>query len=233
MSAPIPDALLQFESVGVSLEEGRDLLLGVDAAVHGGRITVVAGPSGAGKSTLLRLGDRLEVPTSGRVLFRGVDVAMLDPCRLRRSVGMVFQRPVLFPGTVAENLRVADPAATEARLIAELGRVGLGAEFLDRVGDDLSGGEAQRVCIARTLLTDPEVLLMDEPTSALDPWSRQGIEDLVRVLAAEGLGIMWVTHDHAQMERLADHRVVLRGGRRLPAAEAEQYLREATGEDQP
>lgn len=199
--------------------------------VPAGAITVVVGPSGAGKTTLLRLGDRLDVPTSGRVLFRGVDTATIDPRHLRRSVGMVFQRPVLFAGTVADNLRVADPHASSDRLGDDLRRVGLDPTILDRVGDDLSGGEAQRVCIARTLLTDPTVVLADEPTSALDPENRRGIEELARSLADDGLAILWVTHDHAQMERIADHRVVLRDGRRLDPVEADRYLRSVHGTD--
>jgi putative ABC transport system ATP-binding protein len=224
------DASLQFESVTVRLTDGRELLTEVSAQVVAGAITVVAGPSGAGKSTLLRLGDRLEVPSSGRVLFEGTDIATMDPCLLRRRVGMVFQRPVLFAGTVADNLRVADATAITDRLAGALDRVGLGPEFLDRTGDDLSGGEAQRVCIARTLLTEPHVLLMDEPTSALDPANRRAIEELARMLAQRGLGIMWVSHDHAQVERLADHLIVLHEGRRVDDAAAAEYLRTATGE---
>lgn len=218
-------ALLQFDSVGVRLDDGRELLADVCAEVTAGAITVVAGPSGAGKSTLLRLGDRLEVPNAGRVLLDGVDIAAMDPCLLRRRVGMVFQRPVLFAGTVADNLRVADAAASDERLVAALDRVGLGSELLDRTGDDLSGGEGQRVCLARTLLTDPRVVLMDEPTSALDPGSKRAIEDLARDLADRGMGIMWVSHDHSQVERLADQVIVLRDGRRLPDTEASDYLR--------
>jgi putative ABC transport system ATP-binding protein len=223
VSSALPQ--LQFDEVSLRLDTGQLLLDRVSARVEAGAITVVAGPSGAGKSTLLRLGDRLEVPTSGRVLFEGVDVAAMDPCDLRRRVGMVFQRPVLFAGTVIDNLRVADDLATRDRLIAELELVGLGAEFLGRTGDDLSGGEAQRVCIARTLLTEPRVLLMDEPTSALDPTNRRAVEELARDLAERGLAIMWVSHDHDQVERLADHVIVLHDGRRVPDAEAQDYLR--------
>lgn len=216
---------LQFESVSLHLDSGKHLLDDVSAGVLSGAITVVAGPSGAGKSTLLRVGDRLEIPTSGRVLLDGIDTATMDPCILRRQVGMVFQRPVLFAGTVTDNLRVADASATTDRLAEALDLVGLGTEYLGRTGDDLSGGEAQRVCIARTLLTDPRILLMDEPTSALDPTNRHAVEDLTRDLAERGLAVMWVTHDHDQVERLADQLIVLRDGRRLPEDEAAEYLR--------
>jgi putative ABC transport system ATP-binding protein len=176
-------------------------------------VTVVAGPSGAGKTTLLRLCNRLERTTSGRVRFRGEDVADLDPLRLRRRVGMVFQRPTPFPGTVRDNLRVAVPALTEPEAGAVLGRVGLGAGHLDRPATELSGGEAQRVCLARALVLEPEVLLMDEPTSSLDPPARLGLERLGRELADGGVPVLWVTHDLAQMRRLADHLLVLAAGR--------------------
>jgi putative ABC transport system ATP-binding protein len=216
--------LLRFDSVSVTVASGAALLVDVDAQVDAGSITVLAGPSGAGKSTLLRLGDRLEVPTSGRVLLEGVDIVELDPRELRRTVGMVFQRPVLFPGTVADNLGVAQPQATSEAMAAVLDSVGLRGDFLDRTGDDLSGGEAQRVCIARALLTEPKVLLMDEPTSSLDPASRSAVEELVRGLADHGLGIAWVTHDHSQAIRLADQVVVLRNGHKLSRPDAESYL---------
>lgn len=216
--------LLRFESVSVVAGSGAALLVDVDAEVVAGMITVVAGPSGAGKSTLLRLGDRLDIPTGGRVLFEGIDITEMDPCALRRTIGMVFQRPVLFAGSVADNLRVADPHASAERLESALEQVGLDGSLLGRIGDDLSGGEAQRVCIARTLLTDPKVVLMDEPTSSLDPANRRAIESLARELADRGLGIMWVSHDHDQVARLADRLVVLRDGRRVGEAEAGAYL---------
>ncbi len=227
MHPPAEPPLLRFDSVSVVSGSGVVLLADVSAAVVSGAITVVAGPSGAGKSTLLRLGDRLDIPSSGRVLFEGTDIAGIDPRRLRRSVGMVFQRPVLFAGSVEDNLRVADPEASQARMSFGLEQVGLDASMLGRAGDDLSGGEAQRVCIARTLLTEPKVLLMDEPTSSLDPVNRRSIEALARQFADRGLGVMWVSHDHVQVSRLADHLIVLCEGRRVSDLAAEAYLTEA------
>jgi putative ABC transport system ATP-binding protein len=200
----------RFEGVGVVID-GAPVLSGIDVAFGDGGVTVIAGPSGSGKTTLLRLCNRLEVPSSGRVLLDGVDLATLDPLVVRRRVGMVFQRPVVFGGTVRDNLAVADDAHDD-RLAGALGRAGLDASFLDRTADDLSGGEAQRMCIARALLTDPEVLLMDEPTSALDPEHRLVIEDLARSLADDGTPVVWVTHDLAQARRLADRTAVLVGG---------------------
>jgi putative ABC transport system ATP-binding protein len=176
-------------------------------------VTVLKGPSGAGKSTLLRLCNRLEVPTSGVVRFNGDDIADLDPLWLRRQVGMVFQRPTLFGGTVRDNLRIALPDGTDERYADALDRAGLSTAFLDRDGDELSGGEAQRACLARTLVTSPEVLLMDEPTSALDEANTRLLERHTCSLTDDGVTVVWVTHDLAQADRIADHSITLDRGR--------------------
>jgi putative ABC transport system ATP-binding protein len=205
------------EMKGVSLERGGRLVLrGVDLAVPEEGITVLVGPSGSGKSSLLRCFNRLEAPAAGVVQFRGRDVSAIDPLALRRQVGMVFQRPIPFPGSVRENLRVADPAAGEAAMGKALERAGLGAEFLDRRADDLSGGEAQRMCLARALAAGPEVLLLDEPTSSLDEDARELVERTGRRLADDGVPLVWVTHDLAQAERIGDHMVLVEDGRVRP-----------------
>jgi putative ABC transport system ATP-binding protein len=126
---------------------------------------------------------------------------------------MVFQRPTLFAGTVLDNLRVARADATDERCAEVLDRAALSASFLPRDGGDLSGGEAQRVCLARTLLAGPEVLLMDEPTSSLDQDNTKLLESTACDQVAAGLTIVWVTHDLAQAERIADRTIRLDGGR--------------------
>ena len=185
---------------------------------------MLVGPSGAGKSTVLRLLDRLEVPTSGEVRFRGRALDDLDVLALRRRVGMVFQRPAPFPGTVRDNLLVADPDADEEALTAALHAARLDAAFLDRPADELSGGEAQRMCLARTLVTRPEVLLMDEPTSALDPEATRRLERTARRLAGEGHELVWVTHDLEQAHRLGGEIVVLIDGRVADGDARERFL---------
>lgn len=201
-----------FELSRVRLEGAHGgRLRGVSCTVPDHGITVVAGPSGSGKSSLLRLCNRLEVPSSGRILYRGEDLEAVDPLRLRRDVGMVFQHPVALPGTVASNLREASPGIDDAAVSRVLGRVGL-AGMEDRDAEELSGGEVQRMGIARTLLTDPRVVLFDEPTSSLDPGASTSIEALAVDLADEGTPSVWVTHDLAQMERLAHHLIVVIDG---------------------
>jgi putative ABC transport system ATP-binding protein len=205
-----------FEFLDVVVErEGVRALDGLTAAIPAHGVTAVFGPSGSGKSTLLRLYNRLELPTSGRASFYGSDIAGLDPLWLRRRVGMCFQRPTPFPGTVADNLRAADPDAPDARLRETLARVALSGSWLDRDVAGLSGGEAQRVCLARTLMARPQVLLLDEPTSAIDTEAAEVIERAVRELAADGTPALWVTHNSAQVARAADRVLRLECGRSL------------------
>ncbi|MCU1374452.1 MAG: phosphate-transport ATP-binding protein transporter pstB [Actinomycetia bacterium] len=203
--------LFELDGVTVAGRE-RPRLDAVSGRIPEAGITVLAGPSGAGKSTLLRCCNRLEAPESGTVRFRGADIATLDPRAHRRRVGMVFQAPIAFPGSVLDNLRVADPDVTTERAAELLERVDLGGVPLQRDAGELSGGEAQRMVLARCLATGPHVLLLDEPTSALDGHASQRLEALARDLAADGLPLLWVTHDLRQMRRLADHLVVVIDG---------------------
>lgn len=212
MSHGSADVLFSLDQVDVTAADGTPILRGVTIDLPADRTTVLVGPSGAGKSTLLRLCNRLEVPSSGTVRFRGTALADLDPRAHRRTVGMVFQQPTTFPGTVGDNLLVADPDADHDALHDVLQAVALDGDLHDRQADRLSGGEAQRLCIARALLTRPEVLLLDEPTSALDEDSRDEVEAMTDRLRDRGVTLVWVTHDQAQAARRGDHVVALRDG---------------------
>jgi ABC-type methionine transport system ATPase subunit len=184
---------------------------------RGGALTLV-GPSGSGKSTLLRCLNRLEEPTTGTVSFDGRDIRSLDPRELRRRAALVMQTPVLFEGTVRDNLRTR-PASTdgdfsERRLGDLLGEVGLDPAFLDREAATLSGGEKQRVTIARALLRDPQALLLDEPTSALDPPNvALVVETVSRLRQARRLSIVAVTHQLELVRRLGGCLLYLVKGR--------------------
>ncbi len=204
-------AAFGFARVSV-LRAGRRVLDEITAWIPAAGITVVTGPSGAGKTTLLRLCNRLEVPDEGVVSYRGKPLDELDPLTLRRRVGMVFQRPTPFPGSVADNLAVAHPDAGTEEMSAALKRVALDPGLLGQEARTLSGGELQRMCLARTLVTQPETLLLDEPTSALDEQPKRVFENTARELAAQGITIIWVTHDDAQARRVADRIYQLRDG---------------------
>jgi putative ABC transport system ATP-binding protein len=220
--------VLSLRDVGV-LRDDRWILREVSLEIAPCLVTGVVGPSGAGKTTLLRLCNRLDAPDTGTILLRGRDTADVPPPDLRRRVAMVFQRPTLLGGTVRDDLLLArrrGEEAGDAVLADALRRVSLDPEFLDRSAAELSGGEAQRVCLARALLTEPEVLLLDEPTSALDAGPRLAFERQVAELCAGGLTALWVTHDLDQLHRVAQRVVVLVDGRvgfaGLPAHLAER-----------
>jgi putative ABC transport system ATP-binding protein len=194
---------------------GHEALRGISADFAVGEVAVVVGPSGAGKSSLLRCLNRLEEPSAGRVLLDGRDVRTFRPTNLRRRVGMIFQIPITLEETVGADLRYGLEVAVDGSLITALEASGLDASFLDRRCSALSVGQAQRVCIARALVREPEVLLMDEPTSALDRDAARRIEELIRSLAARGLAIVLVTHDLAQAQRVGDRAFLISRGRFL------------------
>ena len=198
----------------VSLRLGDRLVLDdVTEHLHEGRCTALVGPSGSGKSTLLRLLNRLTDPDTGQVLHRGTDVREVDVRELRRRVGLVAQRPTLLTGAVGDELRVGAPDLDDAAAGALLERVLLPGDWLGRATEGLSGGEAQRVCLARALAVAPEVLLLDEPTSALDPASADAVDEIVRELVADGLSVVLVSHDLRRAAAVADDVRVLRDGR--------------------
>lgn len=171
----------------------------VSFAVERGSSLTLVGSSGSGKSTLLRCLNRLEEPTRGAVRFRGRDIRSIDPRELRQRAALVMQTPVLFDGTIRDNLRLRPSAThvdpTEASLADALIEVGLSADLLDRRAETLSVGEKQRVTIARALLTNPDALLLDEPTSALDPPNIALLtEAILRLRQTRALTIVAVTH---------------------------------------
>jgi putative ABC transport system ATP-binding protein len=200
----------------------------VTITVQRGDVLAVLGPSGAGKTSFLRLLNRLDEPTSGEVLVGGRDYREILPDKLRRSLGMVMQQPNLFPGTVADNISYGPAQRGEVMQTQEiealLERVNL-AGFLSRDVAHLSGGEAQRVSLARTLANNPQVLLLDEPTAALDDDSRQDIEDLVmEIIQAQGLTCVLVTHASSQALKMAGRALVMEQGRVIRTGSVAEVL---------
>jgi putative ABC transport system ATP-binding protein len=207
---------------------GKLLVDAVSIQIPPGEVLAVVGPSGAGKSSFLRLLNRLDEPTGGIVLLNGEDYRGIAPRELRRRVGMVMQTAYLFPGSVAANIEFGprqhgETLSTE-QIAALLDRVGL-AGYQDRDVGNLSGGEAQRVSVARTLANAPEALLLDEPTSALDEASARGIEALLLdIIQERRMTCVIVTHNTAQAARIAGRAMVLEAGRLVSIGPTKEVL---------
>jgi len=190
----------------------REVLRGVSLTVERGEIVAVIGPTGSGKTTLLRLIDQLDTPASGKVLFEGREVTPRLRTGVRRQISMVLQKPVVFDSSVYDNVayplrvRKYDRKAIPEKVNAMLRTVGLDG-YQKRKARTLSGGETQKVALARALISTPQALLLDEPTANLDPVSLDAIEDLILKLNREnGMAIVIATHEMAQGQRLA-HRI--------------------------
>ena len=225
---PPPDGpALRAENLGRTVP-AKVLVENANFVLPRGETLSIVGPSGSGKSSLLRLLNRLDEPTSGTVFLGGIDYRQIVPRELRRRVGMVTQRPYLFPGAVDENLQfgprqqgVTRSSERIEQLLAAVGLAGYGRRDVA----NLSGGEAQRVSIARTLANEPEVLLLDEPTSALDEDSKLEVEGLIRDIVRErGLPCVLVTHDLAQAARLAARALVMSEGRIVRSGPIKEVL---------
>jgi osmoprotectant transport system ATP-binding protein len=226
---------IELRGVGVTYPGGTMAVRDVDLVIAAGEFAVFLGPSGSGKSTLVRTINRLIEPTAGTVLLDGVDARTLDPVALRRGIGYVIQAVGLFPHlTIAANVGVVpqllgwDRASIAARVDTLLALVRLEpARYRDRYPRELSGGEQQRVGVARALAAEPRALLMDEPFGAVDAIVRASLQDEIRRIQRElGTTIVFVTHDVDEALRLADRIVVIADGAIAQADPPDRLLAE-------
>src|SRR5271167_3077758 len=226
--ASAPDAVvLHTEHLGRSVGDVA-IVSDISLDVQRAELMGIVGASGSGKSSFLRLLNRLDEPTSGAVFLEGQHYRQFSPRELRRRVGMVTQRPFLFPGNVASNLRFGPlqrgKTLPDSEVSALLERVGLPG-FATRDVVNLSGGEQQRVSLARALANRPEVLLLDEPTSALDEEAKAGIEELICKLAREtSLTCVLVTHDRDQARRMCQRVALMEKGRLIQTGTPAEVL---------
>jgi ABC-type methionine transport system ATPase subunit len=215
----------------VSRVVGKKVLVNeISVQVQVGEVLAIVGPSGSGKTSFLRLLNRLDEPTGGIIRFNGRDYRELAPQELRQRIGMVMQSAFLFAGTVALNVAYG-PRQRGQTLAADqiamlLQRVGLPG-YQERDVSNLSGGEAQRVSIARTLANNPEILLLDEPTSALDEDSARKVEDLVLdIIRERRMTCVIVTHNAAQARRVAHRAMVLKAGKLAAIGPTDEVLQD-------
>lgn len=221
------EPILRTEGLGRTAN-GQVLVTDISIAVERGDVLAVVGPSGSGKSSFLRLLNRLDEPTNGRVYLEGQDTREIAPRVLRQRLGMVMQSANLFAGTVADNIRYGPAQRGETvpdeKLEALLQQVGLDG-YGARDANILSGGEAQRVSVARTLANGPDVLLLDEPTSALDDAAEQEVEQLLcDIIEGEHLTCLIVTHDMKQAGRMANRMMVMEEGKMVSIGSTEEVL---------
>jgi tungstate transport system ATP-binding protein len=222
------DLPIRFAEVAIHAD-GVAMLDGVSIAFSAGAPTVVIGPNGSGKTTLLRAAIGLLPASTGEITWGGLN---LSPAT-RRAI--MFQHPVMLRRSVSANLRYAlaaagvDRSKRDARVAELLSLVGLEG-FANRPARRLSGGEKQRLSLARALARDPIVLFLDEPTASLDPAATQAIEDIVRTVSAQGIKVVMATHDLGEARRLAGDIVLLHRGRIVESGPADRFFDSPTTE---
>lgn len=211
------NAALKFEKVNYSAD-GIDILHDITGLFPKGKITALVGPSGAGKTTIFKLCNGLQSPTSGKIYFNNESIDAYAPVLLRRRIGLALQDATMVNGSVRENLAL--PLTLQDKVLPEdtaneyMNIVGLKSDLLSRNARDLSGGQRQKLSIARTLINRPEVLLLDEITSSLDQISRQDIEQLVlKINKKYGTTIIWITHSIEQARLVSDYTWVMIDGK--------------------
>jgi tungstate transport system ATP-binding protein len=222
MRAPTSELPIALDKVSF-IAGGNSIIDDVSLSIGPGAPTVLIGPNGAGKTTLLRLLMGLILPSRGKVTQDGRDG--VDSKR----IAIVFQRPAMLRRSVAGNIKYALAAAGiprseyDARCQKLLAVVGL-SEFAAHPARKLSGGEQQRLALARALAKEPALLLLDEPTASLDPAATKAIEDMIRDVAARGIKVVMSTHDLGEARRLAGEIVLLHRGRVIEKTNAEDFF---------
>lgn len=231
-------AVIETTSLG-QIYDGQHVLNNINLGINHNEVFALIGPTGAGKTTLIRLLDLLELPASGRICFDGVDVTRLKRPRLeaRRRMSLLSQKPVVFNMSVGDNVacgmrwRHQYRGTIRQRVEGVLELVGM-ADYRDRNARTLSGGETQRLAIARAIAVEPEVLFLDEPTANLDPTSASKIEEiLAHIIREQKTTIVMATHDMSQGQRLAHRIGVLMQGEILQTGNPEQIFSSPTSRE--
>lgn len=207
-------AILKLENIAYQANQ-KQILQNISFEVEESAFLTLIGPSGAGKSTILKLIANLINPNHGKILFNGKDIMKIDPLTYRRNVSYCFQQPSLFGEKVSDNLsfpyEIRNLKVDQERVYQLLRDVNLGAEYLAKDINSLSGGEKQRVALIRNLVFLPKVLLLDEVTTGLDQASKEIVHHLIEQVHRKGVTIVQVTHDQSEIE-LAQHIIRIEKG---------------------
>lgn len=220
---------IHFENVSFEVNN-KKIIHHVTGTIHKGKITTLIGPSGAGKTTLLKMCNGLISTTFGTITVNGEAIEAIEPTKLRRHVGIALQAAPILKTSVYENLalprKLQQQSLSKEEALHFLKNVGLEEEFLMREASDLSGGQKQKLSIARTLVNQSEILLLDEITSALDPKSVREIEELIVQLNKQfRVTIIWITHNIEQAKRLGHFTWLLKDGELIEAAETNNLFK--------
>lgn len=216
---------IHFNNVQYSIGENL-ILRDITGSFPEGRITTLVGPSGAGKTTLLKMCNGLLSPASGEIYIKDQQIGSFEPVMLRRKVGIALQSAPMISGTVYDNLslpmELQGDKLSEEEALNLLQDVGLDAKYLNRKVTDLSGGQRQKVSIARTLVNKPAILLLDEITSSLDRSSLKEIEELITKINRKfGTTIIWITHNLQQALDIGDYTWVMMDGEVVETGESD------------
>ncbi len=226
--------MIEFRNITKSFKD-HVVLKDINMTMKDGELTVIIGPSGCGKTTSLKMINRLISPTQGEILIDGEDVSGIDKVELRRRMGYVIQSGGLFPHmTIRENIEIIEQLENKPegqimqKTIDLMDMVDMDPEeFLDRYPSELSGGQLQRIGVARAFANDPEIILLDEPFSALDPITRASLQDqLVDIQAREAKTMVFVTHDMSEAIKLADRICIMNDGHIIQFDTPEKILRD-------
>ena len=218
--------------LNVSFQAAEKVLIdNVSFDIEEGACLCIIGPSGCGKSTLIRMFNRLNVKTAGEILYRNMPIESYTVSELRHQIAMVFQRTSVFPGTVADNLKLAFQFNTKALVeqeedlfISALHQAGLNSSYLSKNAQLLSGGEQQRLGIARALVTDAQVICLDEPTSALDVEAANLVVDSIKALRGQKTVVM-VNHRLEEVEEVATHVAMIDSGKIVEMGTVEEIFK--------
>lgn len=203
--------IVEIKNLSYGYDHPLAILSSINFTLNRDEMVYLSGESGCGKSTLLRLLNRLLEPLSGALFYDGKEYGDISPMELRKKIQYVSQTPFLFPITVAENFKISSPDCTDEEMEELMRSFNLPLELLKKNGNQISVGQATRICVIRSLLLRPEVILLDEPTAALDPRNTDIFYQMFDEMRTERkFATVWVTHDPERAKAMAGRHIFIK-----------------------